>query len=257
MKRKLAVVILLTVLAILAIPAVAVFFGRRIYGERVARGDRVRVRGPTEERPVRQRSPAEERPTEERPVRPRSPTEERPVRPRSPTDERPVRPRSPKGRRSPRSPKGQWSPRSPRSPKGPRSPSLDRAQSAQSAVWRGTMPTVSRCGPKTRLSRGQLGPYTHVGILTVPETVGAVGAGAGTVGPVSLYGRPTHRGADRWNYYAISNQHVPQKLPVFMNNTDCAKLKGCPEAFDGDVIDVRGYGRASVTLYTREDADLF
>jgi hypothetical protein len=117
-------------------------------------------------------------------------------------------------------------------------------------VWRGTLPNVSRCGPKTRLSRGQLGPYTHVGILTVPETVGGVG-------PVSLYGRPTHRGADRWNYYAMSNQHVTQKLPVFMNNTDCAKLKGCPEAFDGDVIDVRGYGKAAVTLYTREDADFF
>ena len=121
-------------------------------------------------------------------------------------------------------------------------------------MWRGTLPNVSRCGPKTRLSRGQLGPYTHVGILTVPETVGGA---VGGVGPVSLYGRPTHRGADRWNYYAMSNQHVTQKLPVFMNNTDCAKLKGCPEAFDGDVIDVRGYGKAAVTLYTREDADVF
>jgi hypothetical protein len=98
------------------------------------------------------------------------------------------------------------------------------------------------------MSRGPTCEYKHIGILTV-------GPSEGNQGPVSLFGRPTHRGSDRWNYYALSNQHVPQKLPVFgAGSMDCAKLKGCPEASDGDVLDVRGYGRASVTLYNREFA---
>ena len=100
------------------------------------------------------------------------------------------------------------------------------------------------------MTRGGPCEYRHIGILTVD----------GKEGPVSLFGRPTHRGSDRWNYYALSNQHVPQKLPVFcssgpmgpMGQADCAKLKGCPEASDGDTLDVRGYGRASVTLYARD-----
>jgi hypothetical protein len=112
------------------------------------------------------------------------------------------------------------------------------------------------------MTRGGSCEYRHIGILTVD----------GTEGPVSLFGRPTYRGSDRWNYYALSNQHVPQKLPVFCSSgangangpicpsgpagpigLDCAKLKGCPEASDGDTLDVRGYGRASVTLYARDE----
>ena len=101
------------------------------------------------------------------------------------------------------------------------------------------------------MTRGGPCEYRHIGILTVD----------GTEGPVSLFGRPTYRGSDRWNYYALSNQHVPQKLPVFCSSgasglvgpMDCAKLKGCPEASDGDTLDVRGYGHASVTLYARDE----
>ena len=113
--------------------------------------------------------------------------------------------------------------------------------------------------PRPIMTRGGPCEYRHIGILTVD----------GTEGPVSLFGRPTYRGSDRWNYYALSNQHVPQKLPVFCSSgangangpsgpagpmgLDCAKLKGCPEASDGDTLDVRGYGRASVTLDARDE----
>ncbi len=101
--------------------------------------------------------------------------------------------------------------------------------------------------PCARLTRGALAPYEQVGILAVP----------GTDGPIALYGRPTHQGADRWNYYAISNQTVPQKLPIFAKNRDCAKIQGCPEAADGDVLDVRGYGASTVTLYALDDPDRY
>jgi hypothetical protein len=112
-------------------------------------------------------------------------------------------------------------------------------------------PRRSEVPQRPIMTRGGPCEYRHIGILTVD----------GTEGPVSLFGRPTYRGSDRWNYYALSNQHVPQKLPVFCSSgasgpvgpMDCAKLKGCPEASDGDTLDVRGYGRASVTLYTRDE----
>ena len=147
-------------------------------------------------------------------------------------------------------------------------PDDDARASDRSADWTGS-PRLScarskaQCRPKTRLAR-PVGPYEQVGILTL-GAIGAIGAdgangaaGAiGAAGPVPLYGRPAHRGSDRWNYYAVSNQHVPQKLPVFTKERDCARMMGCPEASDGDTLDVRGYGKATVTMYTRDDADRY
>jgi len=97
--------------------------------------------------------------------------------------------------------------------------------------------------PRTRLVR-DVGLYKQIGIMS-----------AAGQEPVPLYGRPTSRG-DRWNYYAVSNQHVPQKLPVYKDR-DCARMLGCAEASDGDTLEVRGYGHATVTLYTRDDADRY
>ena len=87
-------------------------------------------------------------------------------------------------------------------------------------------------GPRT--------PFSQIGILST-----------GT-GPIPLFARPTRRAADRWNYFAVSNQTVPQKLPVFRDGRDCGKRLGCPEVADGDVLDVRGGGQATVTLYARD-----
>jgi hypothetical protein len=87
-------------------------------------------------------------------------------------------------------------------------------------------------GPRT--------PFSQIGILST-----------GT-GPIPLFARPTRRAADRWNYFAVSNQTVPQKLPVFRDGRDCGKRLGCPEVSDGDVLDVRGAGPATVTLYARD-----
>lgn len=86
--------------------------------------------------------------------------------------------------------------------------------------------------------------YTHLGLL--------VSAGKE---PIALHGRPTRRGSDKWNYFAVSNNYAPHKLPVFVNGRDAARLLGCTELSDGDTVDVRGYGTASVSLYTLEDAE--
>ena len=86
--------------------------------------------------------------------------------------------------------------------------------------------------------------YTQVGLL--------VSAGKE---PIALHGRPTRRGSDKWNYFAVSNNYAPHRLPVFVNGKDSARLLGCTELSDGDAVEVRGYGAASVALYTLEDAE--
>jgi hypothetical protein len=73
--------------------------------------------------------------------------------------------------------------------------------------------------------------------------------------PIALYGRPTRRGSEQWNYYAASNNYAPHRLPVFVNGRDSSRLLGCRELSDGDAVDVRGYGAATVALYTLDDAE--
>jgi hypothetical protein len=73
--------------------------------------------------------------------------------------------------------------------------------------------------------------------------------------PIALYGRPTRRGSEQWNYYAVSNNYAPHRLPVFVNGRDSSRLLGCRELSDGDAVDVRGYGAATVALYTLDDAE--
>jgi hypothetical protein len=72
---------------------------------------------------------------------------------------------------------------------------------------------------------------------------------------IALYGRPTRRGSEQWNYYAVSNNYAPHRLPVFVNGRDSSRLLGCRELSDGDAVDVRGYGAATVALYTLDDAE--
>ena len=231
MKRKLAVVILLAVLVLLSIPTVAVFFVKWPYcydyfNEREYRSDHAELFSQKLRRPKK---------TEKTPRGPKSAAA-------SPTqwkrqDEEETRRQCPQSQQSPQSPQSQQGPHRENPTDGDEDPQ-DR--------W-----FARPHRPRPIMTRGGPCEYRHIGILTVD----------GTEGPVSLFGRPTYRGSDRWNYYALSNQHVPQKLPVFCSSgasgpvgpMDCAKLKGCPEASDGDTLDVRGYGRASVTLYARDE----
>lgn len=83
-------------------------------------------------------------------------------------------------------------------------------------------------------------PYTQVGMLE------------GAKEPIPLYGRPTRRGGERWNYYAMTTTSAPHMLPVSVGGRECARLLGCAELSDGDAADVRGYGAARAALYTRD-----
>jgi hypothetical protein len=86
--------------------------------------------------------------------------------------------------------------------------------------------------------------YAQVGVL---ESAGKE--------PIALFGRPTRRGSDRWNYFAVTTSYSAQKLPVLVRGVDAARLAGCAELSDGESVDVRGYGAAKVALYTRDDAE--
>lgn len=48
---------------------------------------------------------------------------------------------------------------------------------------------------------------------------------------LSLYGRPTYRGSDNWNYYTM---HEGVRVPV----ENCDRTRGCREKYDGDKVNV-------------------
>lgn len=52
---------------------------------------------------------------------------------------------------------------------------------------------------------------------------------------LALYGRPTYRGSDKWNYYTM---HEGVRVPV----ENCDKPRGCKEKYQGDgaVVDALG-----------------
>ncbi len=95
---------------------------------------------------------------------------------------------------------------------------------------------------------GPRGPYFTRGVPPYPQ----IGMLEGAKEPIPLYGRPTRRGGERWNYYAMTTTVAPHMLPVSVGGQECARPLGCAELSDGDAADVRGYGAARAALYTRD-----
>ena len=95
-------------------------------------------------------------------------------------------------------------------------------------------------GPRAPHFTHRVPPYAQIGMLE------------GAKEPIPLYGRPTRRGGERWNYYAMTTTVAPHMLPVSVGGQECARPLGCAELSDGDAADVRGYGAARAALYTRD-----
>ena len=127
----------------------------------------------------------------------------------------------------------------------PRSETCDAERFAETRAERIAAPRSEQSAERPRpvFTHG-LPRYAQVGVL---ESAGKE--------PVALFGRPTRRGSDRWNYFAVTTSYTPQKLPVLVRGVDAARLAGCAELSDGESVDVRGYGVAKVALYTRDDAE--
>lgn len=65
-----------------------------------------------------------------------------------------------------------------------------------------------------------------------------------------LMGRPLFTNRDKWQYYAISNQHNNVKLPISFKGRSALNDTGVDQIYSGDTIYVEGYNDAfKVTMY--------
>jgi hypothetical protein len=89
-------------------------------------------------------------------------------------------------------------------------------------------------------TRGMAGEYQQVGILTDDDNEKIL----------PLYGRPTHPGSNKWNYYTSTDKFHQVKLPIHSGEKNCTGEYGCNEVDDSDEIKVPAYGKDfKATLY--------
>ena len=77
--------------------------------------------------------------------------------------------------------------------------------------------------PRKRINiptRGELPAYKNIGYLYNVKS-------SSENEVLSLYGRPTYRGSNKWNYYTM---HEGVRIPI----ENCDKSRGCEEKYQGD-----------------------
>lgn len=68
-----------------------------------------------------------------------------------------------------------------------------------------------------------------------------------------LMGRPLFTNRDKWQYYAISNQHNNVKLPISFKGRGALNDYGVDQIFNGDTVYVEGYNEPfRVTVYEND-----
>ena len=86
-----------------------------------------------------------------------------------------------------------------------------------------------------------VGHYTQLGILH---------NGSETILP--LMGRQTHIRSHMWNYYTLTNDALPVRIPLSTNGRSCDTSNGCNELYSGDSVLVPELGgKFTVKLYDR------
>ena len=89
-------------------------------------------------------------------------------------------------------------------------------------------------------SRGELPPYKNIGYISNNKENEDIKV-------LSLYGRPTYNGSNKWNYYTM---HEGVRIPI----ENCGKVRGCNEKYNGDNIKVNEFfSDFNVQLY-KDDA---
>jgi len=93
-------------------------------------------------------------------------------------------------------------------------------------------------------TRGYGGDYQQIGIIYNEDT------------RLPLYGCPTYRGSNQWNYYTSTDSNQSIKLPINKLNAKCMDERGCPEISNGELINVSTYeGKNFKTeLYSTDSA---
>jgi hypothetical protein len=67
-----------------------------------------------------------------------------------------------------------------------------------------------------------------------------------------LYGRPTYTSSSKWNYYAVTNDHIHIQVPLEINNVDCMSQNGCKELYEDDKVFIPEFGSTFVVkIYDR------
>lgn len=95
-------------------------------------------------------------------------------------------------------------------------------------------------------TRGSGGDYQQVGVLYRNN----VNAENTDTNILPLFGRPTYRGSQHWNYYTASDKYHQIKIPLNIGNTDCTDDRGCSELNTGDIINIPEYnGDFKVNIY--------
>ena len=98
--------------------------------------------------------------------------------------------------------------------------------------------------PKRRINihtRGEPPSYKNVGYISHDNET------ENDINVLSLYGRPTYRGSNKWNYYTM---HDGVRIPI----ETCDKSRGCDEKYDGDVVNVEPLGGNYVVKVYDDDA---
>ena len=101
-------------------------------------------------------------------------------------------------------------------------------------------------------TRGEPGRFQQVGML-YKESIQAESTSPGNNTDsiiLPLYGRPVHRGSNKWSYYTASDKHNMVKIPFTHNGKQCNTEYGCNELYDDDLIQIPAYnGVFKVKVY--------
>ena len=78
--------------------------------------------------------------------------------------------------------------------------------------------------------------------------IGILSSNKGIILP--LLGRKTHTSSHKWNYYTLTNDAMPIKIPIVRNNKQCMDSNGCDEIYDNDSIRINELNDVfQVTIY--------
>jgi hypothetical protein len=106
-------------------------------------------------------------------------------------------------------------------------------------------------GLPTMLSRGPVGAYGQIGILTGEGGSSSSAAPDRTILP--LYGREIDSRRGRWNYYTRTDGANPVQVPIRYKNRVCDDdLNGCDEIYTDESVHVPSLGRSfKSTVYKK------
>ena len=113
-------------------------------------------------------------------------------------------------------------------------------------------PPVMKRMPINIETRPDGGDYQQVGILTKESIVDEeVVPGNNTDSVIlPLFGRPTYRGSQLYNYYTATDKYHQVRIPLTINGDNCTDQRGCKELYDNDSVQVPGYnGNFKVQIY--------